>query len=71
MIKAGLNWPVRKCEIYCETPIEKVDIINLANDGFFHYGNLFTQVPNGYATYLIDNGYLLGIVKERYTQLKI
>ena len=70
MIKAGLDWPVGKCEIYAKPPVEEVDITNLATDGFYHDGDLFTQVPNGYATYRMDNGYPLGIVKERYTPVQ-
>lgn len=70
MIKAGLNWPVGKCEIYAKPPVEGIDITNLATDGFYHNGDLFTQVPNGFATYRMDNGYPLGIVKERYTPVQ-
>lgn len=70
MIKAGLNWPVGKCQIYAKPPVEEVAIENLATDAFYHDGDLFTQIPNGFATYRMDNGYPLGIVKERYTPVQ-
>lgn len=70
MVKAGLDWQVGKCEIYAKPPVEEIDIDALAVDSFVHQHDLFTKVPNGYANYRMDNGYPLGIVKERYTPVQ-
>lgn len=70
MQKANLDWNVGKCEIYAKPPVEELPVENIVGDSFIHENDLFTKVPNGYATYRMDSGYPLGIVKERYTPVQ-
>ena len=70
MHKANLAWNVGKCEIYAKPPVEELPRENIVGDSFVHENDLFTKVPNGYATYRMDSGYPLGIVKERYTPVQ-
>lgn len=68
MIKAHLNWEVRKCELVAKMPTE--DIYSKEKDAFIHGTSLYRECPNAFATYRTDTNTPLGIVKERYTPVQ-
>mgnify|MGYP003442067838 CR=1 FL=1 len=60
--KAGLNWDVRKAEIFAKIPNAKT----ICPGGIFTDSGAYNPVENMYATYRSDTGQPLGIVKGRY-----
>lgn len=60
--KAGLNWDVRKAEIFARIPNAKT----ICPGGIFTNSGAYNPVENMYATYRSDTGQPLGIVKGRY-----
>lgn len=77
MIKAGLNYEVKKHELVAKMPIDVMnmdkaldDFNNLKkkdSDAHILGSNLYTTCPNAYCTYRDDYKIPLGTVKKQYT----
>ena len=78
MIKAGLNWDVKKCELVAKMPFDAfsdtdkvLDDLNSAKkvdkDAHINGKNLYYNCPNTYCTYRDDHKIPLGVVKKQYT----
>lgn len=77
MIKAGLNYEVKKHELVAKMPLDimnidkSLDLLNTAKkkdkDAHISGTNLFYTCPNAYCTYRDDYKVPLGVVKKQYT----
>ena len=68
MHKAGLDFPVDKCECVARMPfsLHKDNEINEVMGDFIHEQNIYRSVPGAYATYRTDKNIPLGFVGEKY-----
>lgn len=71
MKKAGLDWPVKKCELVAQMPFtvggdNRITEIDQLNGDFSRNGFIYRNLPEAYATYRADKNIPLGLVKSKY-----
>ena len=73
IIKAGLDWEVAKCPLVAKMPFDgTIDMMSHpVEESFVRGSDLYRDCPNAYATYRTDKNIPLGIVKEKYTEVRI